>query len=249
MGLLAIDIETASPFEEPPAGENDTRYFEWVATAVAYRDVERSEPETDVLFRKGGWNDEHTAEMLDQLLEWCDGREIDRVVTYNGAWFDLEHIGTWTKQLELEGVRQDAYSELRALFDQHVDLAKAAADRYSEELWDDQEILPDWKAYQLAGIDNESTWYSDYEFNDAYFEGLGIDDEHVKGEHVGRVLGERYVDGVVNGLEGTSTHRELERLLRDYAESDVADLFELHDVLGGDALRDEYHYPLETIVE
>lgn len=249
MGLLAIDIETASPFEEPSPGENDPRYFEWVITSVAYQSDRSSDPETDILFRKGGWDDEYTAEMLDQLLAWCDGKEIDQVLTYNGTWFDLKLIGTWAKQWEENGIREGGYSDLCSLFNQHIDLAKAAADQYSDELWDDQHILPDWKAYQLAGIDNESTWYSDYEFNDAYFDGLGIDSKHVKGKHVGQVLGERYVDGVVNGLEETSTHQELEQLLSDYAESDVADLFELYDVLGGDSLQNDYHYPLEEIIQ
>lgn len=127
-------------------------------------------------------------------------------------------------------------------------MAKAAADHYSDELWEEQEVLPDWKAYQLTGIDNESVWYEDYEFNDAYFDGLGIDSKHVKGEHVGQVLGEQYVDGITHGLQHTNTHQELKRLLRDYAESDVADLLTLYYRLGGEGLIDEYHYPLETIV-
>lgn len=80
MGVLAIDIETASPFQEPSPGENDTEYFEWVVTSVAYREDDQSELETDVQFRRGGWDDKYTADMLDQLLDWCDGREIDRVV-------------------------------------------------------------------------------------------------------------------------------------------------------------------------
>lgn len=170
-------------------------------------------------------------------------------MTYNGAWFDLKHIGSWAKQIEENVIQEDVYPGLCSLFEEHVDLAQAAADQYAEELWEDQEVLPDWKAYQLADIDNESVWYDDYGFNDAYFEGLGIEDNHVKGEHVGQVLGERYVNGITHGLEGTSTHRELEQLLRDYAESDVADLFRLYDYLGGDELKNDYHYPLESIVD
>ncbi|WP_018258696.1 3'-5' exonuclease family protein [Halomicrobium katesii] len=249
MGLLAIDIETASPFEEPSPGDNDTRYYEWVVTSVAYQDNSQAEPETDVLFRRGGWDAEFTADMIDQLLEWCDERKIDRVATYNGVWFDLKHIGTWAKQLEENGLREDVYSALCGLFEGHVDLALAAADQYSDELWEDQEVLPDWKAYQLAGIDNDSVWYDDYGFDAAYFEALGIEDNHVKCEHVGQVLGERYVDGIIHGLEETSTHRELEQLLRDYAESDVTDLFRLHDHLGGGDLKNGYHYPMESIIE
>lgn len=68
MSHLAIDIETASPFEAPSRSDNDTRYYEWVVTSVAYRDETWSESETDVLFRRGGWDVEHTADMIDQLL-------------------------------------------------------------------------------------------------------------------------------------------------------------------------------------
>ena len=35
----------------------------------------------------------------------------------------------------------------------HVDVALAAADEHAEELRDNQHSLPDWKAYDIAGID------------------------------------------------------------------------------------------------
>ncbi|MFB6120506.1 MAG: hypothetical protein ABEJ68_05250 [Halobacteriaceae archaeon] len=247
MGLLAIDIETASPFEEP-TGDNNTEHYEWLATAVAYRPDETATPETEVFFRRGGWGDEYTADMLERVVSWCAERQIDRTLTYNGAWFDLVHMGTWARDLEETGY-DGAYDDLSGLFPEHVDLARAAADRYADELWDDQVVLSDWKAYRLAGIENESVWYDDYDFHDDYVAELGVEDDHVKGELVGRVLGERYVDGVTAGLEATRTHRELERLLRDYAESDVADLFSLYDALGGVELSEEYSFPLEAALE
>jgi hypothetical protein len=128
-----------------------------------------------------------------------------------------------------------------------VDVARAAADRHEEKLRDDQVVLPDWKAYELEGIDNETVWYDDYDFDDGYL--AGLDDDHgiVKGAHLGRELGERYVDGVVAGIEDTRTFRELKRLLVDYSDSDVADLFDLYESLGGETLDDEYHSPVEAI--
>ena len=66
MGTLAIDIETASPKKEPSKQEHfsDTSYFELVAIAVGYRDG--SGVESDVLFREGGWEQKHTADLLER---------------------------------------------------------------------------------------------------------------------------------------------------------------------------------------
>ena len=248
MGLLAIDIETSSPFEEPPRGENSTKYFEWVITSVAYQDESHSELDCSVLFRRGGWGNEFTADMLEQLIDWCEDLEIHQMLTYNGAWFDLKHIGMWAKRLEYDEIYLEVTSDLSDLFANHIDLAQAAADHYSDELWESQEILPDWKAYQLAGINNERIWYGDYEFDEAYLEGLNLDSDHVKGSHIGTVLGEEYIKGLTHGLEETRTHQELEQLLIDYAKSDVSDLFDLYEALGGKTLYPSYHYPLEEVV-
>ena len=184
MGTLALDIETASPFEEPADGGDDTAYFEWLSVAVGYVADGRSDPETAVLFRRGGWVAEYTAALLDRLLDWT-------------------------------GVRPHALADLTDCLVHPVDVARAAADRHEETLWDDQVILPDWKAYELEGIDNETVWYDDYAFDDGYLTGLGVDHGSVKGAHLGRELGERYVDGVVAGIEDTRTFRELKRLLVD----------------------------------
>ena len=65
MGTLALDIETASPFESPGGGDfDDTQYFEFVACALGYRSDPTADPETTVLLRRGGWDDEYTADLL-----------------------------------------------------------------------------------------------------------------------------------------------------------------------------------------
>jgi hypothetical protein len=247
MGTLTLDIETASPFAEPPANSNETRYYEWLSVAVAYVEDGQSAPETAVLFRRGGWDDEHTADLFERLFAWCEPRDVERTLTYNGAWFDLKHLANWAAKLDDADVRPNALDDLRECLGTHVDVAQAAADRHSEELWEDQVILPDWKAYDLEGIDNPTVWYDDYDFDADYFAGLGIEDAMVKGVHVGRVLGERYVEGVVAGIEATKTHRELTRLLTDYSRSDIEDLYTLYESLGAETLDEQYHYPLDGI--
>lgn len=248
MGTLALDIETASPFKEPSKSDNSTDFYEWLSIAVAYTEDQKSEPELEVFFRQGGWDDQHTADLLHRFVDWCEVREIDRTLTYNGTWFDLRHMVNWAIALQESGVRPDAYSNLNNSTPHHVDLAKAAAETHEGELWDDQEVLPDFKAYQLEGIENESIWYDDYRFDQDYWNGLGITDKMVKGEHVGQILGERYVEGVVAGLDETQTHQELERLLYDYSISDIADLHRLYDSLGGNTIDDKFYYPLEGLI-
>ncbi|MDS0299152.1 hypothetical protein NDI76_10390 [Halogeometricum sp. S1BR25-6] len=237
MGTLVLDIETASPFEEPPENSNETEYYEWVAVSLAYADELDETPETEVLFRRGDWDDAYAVDLFERLFEWCDERTVDRVLTYNGTWFDCEHLLNWADELDASTDREFR-RRLEELLENHVDVALAAADAYADELWEDQYILPDWKAYDLAGIDNDSVWYDDYDFPDVYLS--EIDGPAVQGKHVGQVLGARYVENVSVGIEATSVHRALTRLLEDYCLSDVADLIELYDSLGGPALDETY---------
>jgi len=92
MGTLVLDIETTSPFGEPPDNSNDTQYFELFAVSFAYADNLSDPPETEVLFRRGDWDDQYTIDLYERLLEWCDDRSIDRTLTYNGTWFDGTHL-------------------------------------------------------------------------------------------------------------------------------------------------------------
>jgi hypothetical protein len=92
MGTLAIDIETASPFEEP-SGSSDTDPYEWISIAAAYTDDGTVGSETTVIFRNGGWEREHTADLLNRFIEWCQGQTIERTLTYYGSRFDLVHMG------------------------------------------------------------------------------------------------------------------------------------------------------------
>ncbi|MFC3476724.1 hypothetical protein [Halobacterium litoreum] len=239
MGTLALDIETASPFREPGPNGDGTECFEWLAVAVGYRESPDADVDSDVLFRDGDWADEHTADLFDRLFAWCDGRSVDRVLTYNGSAFDLEHMGNWAAALVDDGVREETHARLDALAETHVDLAEPALADYRDELRDGQPILPLWKVCELAGVEEEKIWYEDYKFPDGH-----VTEEFeygfVRGADVGRVLGERYVDGVAAGIEHTTTHRRLRDLLYDYAVGDVDVLFELYDGFGGERLDAEY---------
>ncbi|MDZ7745974.1 MAG: hypothetical protein U5K28_05480 [Halobacteriales archaeon] len=245
MGTLALDIETATPFDSTFDGSR-TETLGWVAIALAYDSGDES-PESTVFLRRGDWSDEHTADLFDRFLDWCDGRAIDTMLTYNGAAFDLLHLRNWARQVASADLSPDAPQRLEQLAEHHVDIALAAADTYATELRPSQSILPDFKAYQLADIDNKTIRYAAYELPSAYLTAAGIDSDFVQGKHVGMALGERYVEGVVAGLEGTKTHGELESLLVDYCYSDILDLFTLYERLGGATLKPEYTVPLAAI--
>jgi len=244
MGTLVIDIETASPFEEPPDNSNDTQYFELFAVSLAYADDLNDTPETEVLFRRGNWGGQYTTDLYERLFEWCDDRSVDRLLTYNGTWFDGTHLLNWAHDID-DSTDRDFLPRTEILLENHVDVALAAADEYESELWDDQHILPDWKVYDLAGIDNDSIWYDDYDFPDTYLS--GIDGKAVQGKHIGQILGDKYVKNVEAGIEHTSVHRELTQLLTDYCLSDVADLIDLYTALGGSDLDDTYRRTIENI--
>lgn len=245
MGTLALDIETASPFDAAFDGSR-TETLAWVAIAVAY-DEGNAQPDSTVFLRRGDWGEDHTADLLDRFLNWCESRDIDTVLTYNGAAFDLLHLRNWARQVADAGLSPHALRRLERLAATHVDVALAAADAHSDELRPSQQILPDFKAYQLEGIDNETIYYADYDLAPEYLASAGIESDLLQGKHVGAALGERYVNGVVAGLDETRTHRALESLLVDYCYSDILDLFMLYDALGGAALKQEYTVPLTDI--
>ncbi|KAB1187893.1 MULTISPECIES: hypothetical protein [Haloferax] len=227
-GRLALDIETASPRGEPTDFQN-TADFELVAVGLGYHDGD-GDAKVEVLLRDGGWEAEHTADLLRRVVEWCEAHG-GPVVTYNGEFFDEHHLRAWATTVADEGVWPDAPSRVDALFSNHVDLGTLAATAYPNAVRPNREIPALWKACDEAGIAQPTVWYDDYDLPPNYLDRLGIDDRHVKGAHVGEALGEQFVDGVVAGLDHTHTHAELTRLLVDYAAGDIEPLFSLHDAL------------------
>lgn len=246
MGTLALDIETASPFREPGPDDEGTECFEWLAVAVGYRSEPGGGLEREVLFREGGWDEEYTARLFDRLFEWCDGRDVDRVVTYNGRAFDLKHMGNWADALVEEGVRAGADAALASLVATHVDLVGPALANHRDALREEQAVLPLWKVCELEGVDEEKVWYEDYGFHDGHVT-EDLEYGFVRGVDVGRTLGERYVEGLEAGLEGTKTHGQLRALLTEYAIGDVDVLFGLYDAFGGAALDAEYGAGLDAV--
>jgi hypothetical protein len=234
MGTLALDIETASPFESPGGDDfDDTRYFELVAIGLGYRATPDAEPETTVLLRRGDWDDEHTVDLLDRLLRWCDDRDVDRLLTYNGEGFDLVHLRHWVDEAAAAGHAGFA-ERFDRLTTSHIDLKHLATERYRDRLPGRASFHKLERVCRWEGIEMPETRYADYDLNPDFLRGAGVPehDTVVEGRHLGSGLGAAYVEGIAAGLDDRLTYRELERLLRDYARSDVAVLFALADALG-----------------
>ncbi len=233
MGTLALDIETASPFESPGGDEfDDTRYFELVAVGLGYRPDPNADPELAVFLRRGGWTVEHTADLLARTMEWCLSREADRLLTYNGEGFDLVHLRNWADEVAAAGYT-DIGDRLDRLTARHLDLKHPATERYRDRLPGRASFHKLERVCRWEGIDVEETRYDDYDLNFDFLRGASVPehDAVVEGRHVGQGLGAAYVEGVAAGLDDRLTYRELDRLLRDYARSDVAMLFALADAL------------------
>ncbi|MFC7081109.1 hypothetical protein [Halorussus caseinilyticus] len=222
MGTLAIDIETASPDEEPAYDEFDnTDYFELVAVALGYRVDDSSSVESAVLFRDGGWEEEHTADLLERVAEWLGRREISEVLTYNGAGFDFIHLRNWAEETDDLGLTDGVSECFRSLDSQQIDLAVPSADYHTDLSFE--------AVCEARNISVTETEYEDYEIDSEFFHDLGIDEDELKGKHVGTYLGEEYVTGVTRGLEEVPLYQELKNMLLDYAEEDAIRLFDLYD--------------------
>lgn len=218
-GTLAVDIETASPFSNPDFNEfHRTEHFELVAIALGHQSTRSGESETEVLFRNGWWDDEHTADLLGRAIEWCQDRPGDRTLTYNGDGFDAVHLSSWGDEVGID---------VTPMLRDQIDLKDAATERHGHR-------LPTWKDFpkfedlcEWEGVETTPTYYDDYDIDPAIREREAVDSAHVQGKHIGKAIGEAYVTALVTGARDTATTRELERLLTDYARADVEPLFEL----------------------
>lgn len=224
--VFALDIETASPFQSPGYDDfEDTDYFELVAVALGARPAPDAPVETAVLFRRGGWDPAHTADLLRRACAWVADRADGEapLLTYNGQGFDAVHLRAWAGRLGDD--HPDLPDAVRRLFADHRDVAPVAGYTFAARSFAGR--FPRFEdACAWAGVDAPATRYADYDLDPALVD--RVDGPVVEGSHVGEVLGEAYVDRVADGADAAA----LESLLADYARSDVAPLFALADALG-----------------
>ena len=225
---LALDIETLSPGVDP--GERpdfrDSNDFELLAVALGHeRD---GDVETAVLFRDGTDPASELA-LVERVLDWLAERPADTLLTYNGEAFDLLHLRGRTR-LASEAV--GAASDLERRLDEtlgglaHDDLRDRAVEQFGGR--------PTFEsACQRVGVDVPETRWTEYDHGKdptAWRGATGTHAPEVKNSDVPQ-FGAAYLDLAEVDATHTHTFRELERLLTDYARSDVAPLFRLADAL------------------
>lgn len=86
--VAALDIETISTVSEKERDPTNPDHHELLCTGVGYRSEPGGAIEADVLFRDGS---SATAELqaIEAIVNWLDDREVDVLITFGGAWFDL----------------------------------------------------------------------------------------------------------------------------------------------------------------
>jgi len=226
-GLLAVDIETASPRKEPGRDDfQDTSYFELVAVGLGYQASPGESVETEVLFRDGQWEAESTSDLLQRVNAWCRERRADAVLTHNGERFDEIHLKGWARELSEQGHWPEAHEGISSLFSTHIDLNPIAVERYQHRLesWRDLVKLED--VCDWEGISIPETRYDNYDIG-KLIQHEAIDAPCVTNAHIGEVLGEAYVEHKIRGTTETQQFQELERLLRHYTQADIEPLFKL----------------------
>ncbi|WP_255198764.1 hypothetical protein [Halorarius litoreus] len=226
---LALDIETVSPDLDPQERPDfrDSADFELLAVALGY-ESEDGDTETTILFREGtGAATE--LDLLERTLDWLDDRPADTLLTYNGEAFDLLHLrGRARLASEALGAREHVAARLDAALDDlvHDDLRNRAVDRFGGR--------PTFEsACERVGVAVPETRWADYEHGQDPTAWRGATGTHAPGVKNTDVpqFGERYLALADADATHTLTFRELERLLTDYARSDVAPLFRLADAL------------------
>jgi hypothetical protein len=224
---LALDIETVSPGLDP--GERpdfrDSGDFELLAVALGHQ---TDGVETEVLFR-AGTGPAAELDLVERTLDWLADRPADTLLTYNGEAFDLLHLrGRTQLASETLGAREHVAARLDAVLDGvvHDDLRNRAVDRFGG--------YPSFEAAcQRVGVDVPETRWADYDHGKdptTWRGATGTDSPVVKNSDVPQ-FGAAYLELADVGATETLTFRELERLLTDYARSDVEPLFELADAL------------------
>ncbi|WP_435196083.1 hypothetical protein [Natronomonas sp. EA1] len=223
---LALDIETVSPHLAPDEWPDfeDSDDFELLAVALGH-DAEGVE--TTVLFRDGT-SPESELDLIERVLEWCASRDADTLVTFNGDRFDLLHLrGRAARAAEAVGdsaVPDRVERFLDSL--EHDDLRTRAVARWGGKPSFEQ-------ACARVDVPVTATHWADYDHGmepDDWRRSRDFGSEEVKNGDIPQ-FGERYLALAEVDARGTLTFRELERLLTDYARSDVEPLFALADAL------------------
>lgn len=240
MGILAIDIETTSPFHKQEYVQENldkTEVVELLAVGIGYKeDIDGEITDSTVIFRQGSLGDEYTAKTIEKVCEWISNFNVEKTITFNGNRFDKTHLLNWSEQVN-EYVESDLVDCIRNnIFGTHIDIRQLSTDnKFEDQLESD-------------GVDFNNTYYTDY-FNSVQSNKLAmyagrwggnVNEFIVEGRDIGNLLGilyihkefglEDYYDDVVvdvNDYESINIE-PLKEMIFDYTINDIHPMFELY---------------------
>lgn len=231
MATFAIDIETASPFDEPD-DFSDTEYFEPVCIGIGYF-PDNGTPITDVLFRSGPWGPQYDARLIDEMFQFYNQfDDIDRTLTFNGSSFDCIHLRNWASDASEEDA--NATRKTEQVLSNHIDIMPIAVDQCREPL-----DLEDWRSYvkledacDIAGATIPPVYHEDYDLSEEYIEAARTEDDepNITNKQM-PVLTEAYVNLLVSGKTDSTEFAALKTALHDYTRADIEPLYTLYQTL------------------
>lgn len=227
-GTVALDIETV--VRGPPA-DTTLEDHELFCICLGHRPGP-DEPVESAVFLRDRWGPAGELAVLEAALDWLEPRQGDRLLTYNGADFDLPRLRARAVEcLERLDSTSPALTRLETVLatHEHEDLFLEVCEPYERTVGH----RPSFEAAcEAVGVTVPETPLADYDlgFIDLAAHRSTIDamKSHLIGIDV-PVLGERYLDLLEAGAAETNTVREIEAAVTHYARTDVEPLFALAD--------------------
>lgn len=124
--IAALDIETITTASERELEPPNPDHQELLCTGVGYRGSPSEEIEAEVLFRE---DETASAELdaIESVVNWLDERDVDVLVTFGGAWFDLPVLVGRAERAAAEIGEPGRAEKVRAALESyyHADLSSA----------------------------------------------------------------------------------------------------------------------------
>jgi len=124
--IAALDIETIMTVSERELEPPNPTHQELLCTGVGYRSGSGAEIEAEVLFRE---DETASAELnaIEAVVNWLDTRNVDVLITFGGAWFDLPVLVGRAERVAAEIGEPERAENVRTALESyyHADLSSA----------------------------------------------------------------------------------------------------------------------------
>lgn len=209
--VVALDIETVSQVSEEEFDFENSDHVELLCIGVGYAPTIGQPGDAEVLFRSGTTSSSEAA-LLNELCEYVETRDPDRLVTFKGD-FDKTHlIGRSERLVEIDS---SLATRVKSLFTERevVNLEPWGS------LEENADVPPTYWDIYVHSLD-PAKWRADH----PGFSG-DVSDPEVINKDV-PYFGEKYLE-LCDTESGGREHRALRELLRHYTVTDIRPLFDL----------------------